>query len=108
MSVRFPRTCKLTEAEQNALRQILSEDENPCVDCAWRITCDGPVEQRKVEESLFVDPDQKCLICGSPSSNERASKLIDGTFRFCDINEDEFVFTPSNTVDSSSPESIDF
>jgi ribosomal protein S14 len=105
----YPKTCKLSESERNALDQILGDDESPCEGCAWTNTCDGQQDQKKVEEALFDDPERRCMICGNPTGYLRQSKLSPGSFRYCGSCDDEFVFEPSPILaDTSSPEAVDF
>lgn len=92
------------------LEQILSDADTPCVGCSWESSCDGCAEQRQMAEELAKNPEDRCLICGgSALGHVRGSKLIAGTFHYCDEADDEYVFIPLEvSVQDSSAEAIEF
>ena len=108
MPIHFPITCKLMANERETLNEILSEGESPCEGCAWGASCDGPEMQYKIENMLFDNPDDHCLVCGHPIGLEAHSKLIAGAFRYCSENRDEYTFTPALTaIACSNPDNIE-
>lgn len=108
MAVKFPKTCKLSNAEQAVLKSLLSDGENPCSDCTWSGDCDGPSIDRDAVNRMFDDPKHKCLLCGNDIVRTYESKLISGVFRFCKESDDEFVFDPLDRLESpNAPASAD-
>ena len=112
MAVKFPDSCKLSDAERSVLKTLLSDGESPCDDCTWVNECDGPEKEQAAAEIMFSDPEHRCLLCGGEIVRTSESKLISGVFRFCKEADDEFVFDPLEGLavgSASSPaDAIDF
>lgn len=93
MAIEFPSSCRLSEAEKGLLSNILGKRESPCSDCMWQSECDGSRESLNLLQNIIDNFGTRCLICGENTSNGTRSKIIDGVFRSCSKNSDEFVFT---------------
>lgn len=92
------------------LEQILSEADVPCEGCAWQSSCSGYRDQLTLTEELVTSPKGRCLICGGDALERvTESKLILGSFHYCDEVDDEYVFVPLEvSAENSSADAIEF